>query len=146
MAEEQAQHSIDAEQLVAGLRERVEAERAAGAYVDDFSDIELQTPRPEDAAGARVRFRPELGSSSKPVIGPAITLVKRSLLRLQLYVFDDLAQQADEAIARVEAKLALEIATRERLEDELGAKIRDLEAKIRLLEDAADAPPQSRAR
>jgi hypothetical protein len=59
-----------------------------------------------------------------------ITLVKRLILRLQFYVLDDLARQADAAIGNVEARLAAEIAMRERLEDE----IRDLEAKIRLLE------------
>jgi hypothetical protein len=52
--------------------------------------------------GPRVRFRPELGFSTKPVIGPAITLVKRFILRLLRYVFDDLARQTDAAIARVE--------------------------------------------
>ena len=71
-----------------------------------------------------MRFRPELGFSSKPVVGVPITFVKRVLLRLQLYVFDDLARQADEAIERVENRLAVEIATRERLERETEAKVR----------------------
>jgi hypothetical protein len=122
---------VDVEQLVAGLSERVEEERAAGAYADDLSGFELQIPAAE-ASGPRVRFRPELGFSSKPVIGRPITLVKRVLLRLQLYVFDDLARQADEAIQRVENRLEVEIATRERLESE----IRELEGRIRGLEDA----------
>jgi hypothetical protein len=123
---------VDADQIVAGLRERVEQERAAGAYADDLSAFELGRP---EAAGARVRFRPELGFSSKPVIGPPITFVKRVLLRLQLHVFDDLARQADEAIERVENRLAVEIATRERLESELGARIGELERTIQALED-----------
>jgi hypothetical protein len=84
-----------------------------------------------------VRFRPELGFSSKPVIGRPITLVKRVLLRLQLYVFDDLAKQADEAIERVENRLEVEIATRERLE----AEVRELEERIRRFEE-----PQEHAR
>ena len=133
MAEEAAQHPIDVEQLVAELKERTEKERAAGAYADDLSSIELQTPPlAEAAASPRVRFRPELGFSSKPVIGPVITLVKRVLLRLQFYVFDDLARQADAAISDVEARLAAEIATRERLESEIEGKVRELEDKIRL--------------
>ena len=100
MAEEPAQRPFDVEQLVAELKERVERERAAGAYADDLSGIELQLPpQVEDASGPRVRFRPELGFSSKPVIGPVITLVKRLILRLQFYVLDDLARQADKAIA-----------------------------------------------
>jgi hypothetical protein len=136
MAEESAQRPIDVEHLTAELKVRVERERAAGAYADDVSDIELQSlPLAEDASGPRVRFRPELGFSSKPVIGPVITLVKRIILRLQFYVLDDLARQADAAIANVEARLAAEIATRERLESELETKIRELEDKIRLLED-----------
>jgi hypothetical protein len=136
MADEPAQHPIDIDQLVAELKERVETERAAGAYADDLSEFELKAPRQaEGASGPRVRFRPELGFSSKPVIGPVITLVKRLILRLQFYVLDDLARQADAAIASVEARLAAEVATRERLESEMEAKIAGLEADIRLLED-----------
>jgi hypothetical protein len=135
MAEEPAQRPVDVEQLTADLKERVERERAAGAYADDLSELELQTlPPSAHASGPRVRFRPELGFSSKPVIGPVITLVKRLILRLQFYVLDDLARQADAAIADVEARLAAEIATRGRLEGELEGKIRELEDKIRLLE------------
>jgi hypothetical protein len=136
MPEEPAQHHIDVEQVVAALRERVEMERAAGAYTDDLSGVGLQTlPRGQENSGPRVRFRPELGFSSKPLIGPLITLVKRVILRLQFYVLDDLARQADAAITDVEARLAAEVATRERLESELEGKIRELEGKIRLVED-----------
>jgi hypothetical protein len=131
VAEEPAQRPVDLEQLTAQLKERVEQERAVGAYADDLSGVELRSlPLLENASGPRVRFRPELGFSSKPVIGPVITLIKRVILRLQFYVLDDLARQADEAIANVEARLAAEIAMRERLEDEVEA----LEDKIRLLE------------
>ena len=136
---------VDVEQLMEGLRERVEKERAAGAYADDLSGFELEL-QPQEASGPRVRFRPELGFSSKPVIGRPITLVKRLLLRLQLYVFDDLARQADEAIQRIERRLEVEIATRERLESELEAKICELEAKIRLFEEGAGPGRQRRAR
>jgi hypothetical protein len=136
VAEEPAQRPVELEQLTAELKERVERERAAGAYADDLSELELRTlPPAGHASGPRVRFRPELGFSSKPVIGPVITLVKRLILRLQFYVLDDLARQADAAIADVEARLAAEIATRGRLEGELGAKIRELEDKVRLLEE-----------
>jgi cell division protein FtsB len=138
MADQPARRPFDVEQLVAELEQRVERQRAAGAYADDLSGIALQTlPLSEDTSRPRVQFRPELGFSSKPVIGPVITLVKRLILRLQFYVFDDLARQADKAVADVEARLAAEIATRERLEDELEAKVRALEDKIRLLEDRA---------
>jgi hypothetical protein len=136
MAEKAGEQPIDIDQLVAELKGRVERERAAGAYADDLSEFELEHPAPtEHVSGARVRFRPELGFSSKPLIGPVITLIKRFILRLQFYVFDDLARQADAAITDLEGRLAAEIATRERLESEMEAKIGALEANIRLLED-----------
>jgi hypothetical protein len=135
MRDQTVQQPIDADQLVAELRERVDRERATGGYADDLSDIELESlPFAENTSGPRVQFRPELGFSSKPIIGPVITLIKRVLLRLQFYVFDDLARQADTAIADLEARLAAEIATRERLEDELEANVRELEDKIQRLE------------
>jgi predicted ATP-grasp superfamily ATP-dependent carboligase len=56
---------------------------------------------------------------------------------LQLYVFDDLARQADDAIQAVERRLEVEIATRERLE----GQVSELEARIRRLEE-----PQRRER
>ena len=46
------------------------------------------------------------------------------------YVFDDLARQTDTAIGRVEAALAVEIATRERLESD----VRELEVRLSRLE------------
>ena len=55
----------------------------------------------------------ELGFSSKPVVGPLITGVKKLNLRLLSFVLDDLARQVDAAIARLETALAAEIAARE---------------------------------
>jgi hypothetical protein len=134
MPQEPAQ-SVDSDEVVARLRERVAKERAAGAYGDDLSEVELEPPGIAagfdlDASGPRVRFRPELGFSSKPVIGHVITVVKRFYLRLLLHVFDDLARQTDQAIARVESALAVEVATRERLERDL----RELETRVAGLE------------
>jgi 2-polyprenyl-3-methyl-5-hydroxy-6-metoxy-1,4-benzoquinol methylase len=138
MAEPSPKPIIDVEELVADLKRRVERERAEGAYEDDLSQIELEKPPPAGdpttpsmmqgfdlgAAGPRVRFRPELGFSSKPVIGPVITLFKRFFLRLLFHVFDDLARQTDAAIARVEAALAVDVAGRERLEASTRAELR----------------------
>jgi hypothetical protein len=108
---------IDVSELAADLERRTERERAAGAYADDLSGFELETTPGSILKGfdlesryARVRFRPELGFSSKPVVGPVITLVKRFYLRLLFNVFDDLARQTDPAIRRVEAALAVEVA------------------------------------
>src|SRR5262245_32956552 len=91
------------------------------------------------APGPRVQFRPELGFSSKPVIGPVITLVNRILLRLQLFVFEDLARQADTAIRRLETALAVEIETRERLEREQ-ERLEGRLARANLLSQSAPLP------
>jgi hypothetical protein len=146
--QEPAKGVSDVERITDELKKRVEKERATGAYADDLSSVELQVPGPGggppiiegfdlEAVGPRVRFRPELGFSAKPVVGPAITLVKKSILRLLFYVLDDLARQTDTAIRRVEAALAVEIATRERLEGQIG----ELESRIARLEDAQPPPP-----
>jgi hypothetical protein len=152
MAHDEAPHT-DLSRLPGELKERAERERATGGYRDDLSGFELEEPPGGSIAdgfdlrsgGPRVRFRPELGFSSKPVIGPGITLVKRFYLRLLFYVFDDLARQTDAAIARLETALAVEIAARERVEREtaqkisqLVQKISQLEGEIRLLHNPAD--------
>jgi len=138
MADEPGRRGNDLEQIAAELKVRLENERAAGAYADDLSGVELQTPG-DETQGPRVRFRPELGFSSKPVIGPVITQVKRLILRLLFYVLEDLARQTDAAIARIERALALEVAKRERLEVELERKTREFNREIRLLHDRSDA-------
>jgi hypothetical protein len=143
---------IDVGELAADLERRTEQERAAGAYADDLSQFQLDLPSSESLSnssivqgfdlggpGPRVRFRPELGFSSKPIIGPGITLVKRFYLRLLFYVIDDLARQTDAAIRRVETALAVEIASRERLEWE----VRRLEAKLAPLEHASSQEQES---
>ena len=141
MAQEPAPE-IDVSQLAEELKARADRERAAGAYADDLSGFTLPKPNESSIAEGfdlragepRVRFRPELGFSTKPVVGPVLTLSKRGLLRLLRYVFDDLARQTDAAIGRVEGALAVEIATRERLEREVD------ELKTRLEEARKDSP------
>jgi hypothetical protein len=139
MAQDEAP-PIDLSRLPGELKERAERERASGGYPDDLSGFELEKPGASLAegfdlrsGGPRVRFRPELGFSTKPVVGPPITLVKRFYLRLLHYVLDDLARQTDAAIVRLETALAVEIAARERVERELEQKIRELEGEIRSL-------------
>jgi O-antigen chain-terminating methyltransferase len=128
---------IDVERLVEELKERVARERATGAYADDLSGVELEVLPPQGDGVAegfdlqpgqpRVRFRPELGFSSKPVIGPVITGIKKVILRLIFFVMDDLARQTDAAVAHLEAALAAEMAARERAE----AQSRDAQAQSR---------------
>ncbi|MBA2567914.1 MAG: class I SAM-dependent methyltransferase [Actinobacteria bacterium] len=120
---------IDVERLVTELKERVARERAAGGYGDDLSGVALEAPPPMRdgiahgfdlvGGGPRVRFRPELGFSSKPVVGPVITLVKGFFLRLIFFVMDDMARQADTAITRLESALAAEASAREAAETEV---------------------------
>jgi hypothetical protein len=142
-------HEFDPSRLTAELKERADKERAAGGYPDDLSGVELETPYGSivdgfdlRGGGPRVRFRPELGFSTKRVVGPAITLVKRFYLRLLLYVFEDLARQTDTALARLETALAVEVAARERVEREMEQKVSELERELRLLRDrlGTDAP------
>jgi SAM-dependent methyltransferase len=90
---------VDVDALVEDLRERVARARREGLYADDLSGQGLRAPAPE----ARVRFRPELAYSTKPVVGRPLTAVKKTLLRLLVHVFDDLARQADAGIAAAEA-------------------------------------------
>jgi SAM-dependent methyltransferase len=114
---------IDVERLVDELKERVARERAQGAYPDDLSGVELEVLPPQGDGLAqgfdlqpgqpRVRFRPELGYSSKPVIGVPITLVKKLILRLIFFVMDDLARQTDAAVTRLESAVAAEATARE---------------------------------
>lgn len=152
MPQEPAKDVSDVERITAELKQRVEKERAAGGYADDLSGIELEVPAPMpaastpitqgfdlEAAGPRVRFRPELGFSAKPIIGPPITLVKKVILRLLFYVLDDLAQQTDTAVKRVETALAVEVTTRERMD----GQITELKSRIARLEAAQRPPPAS---
>lgn len=122
-----ADRPIDVDELVADLKERADRERAEGRYpdADELAALELEVASPDSVGGmlaqgfdlggtsTRVRFRPELGYSSKPVVGPLITGVKKLNLRLLFFVLDDLARQADAAITRLESALAAEIAARE---------------------------------
>jgi hypothetical protein len=158
MTETPAKREIDVEGLVVELRERVAGERVAGAYADDLSAVELEVLPAEGgpqrglatrfdlgAVSPRIRLRPELGFSSKPVIGPPITLVKRFLLRLLFFVFDDLARQADAAVTRLEAALSAEAAARETVEIDLRQLVKrqeDLEARLAQLEESRRSPPE----
>ncbi len=135
---------IDVERLVEELKQRVAREQEAGAYTDDLSGIELEVlPPPGDGliegfdlqpGRPRVRFRPELGFSSKPVIGPVITGIKKVILRLIFFVMDDLARQTDTAVRRLEAAVAAEatalkaeIAAREGAQADILSLARNLE-------------------
>ena len=132
---------IDVARLVDELKARVAKERAAGEYGDDLSGVALEAPpSPQGTHGApaQVRLRPELGFSSKPVIGPVITLVKKVLLRLLFFVLEDLAQQTDAAVKRLEAALAAEALARKRGNSAEAAAREGAQADIQALSQRAD--------
>ncbi len=130
---------IDVDRLVAELRERVARRRAAGAYGDDLTGIDLELP----ADDAPVVFRPELAYSTKRGLGRPLTLVKRTILRLLVHVFDDLARQTSVAVQRLDgeqrelrrwatAALAAESEARGRAERDLQALMGRIEGLERL--------------
>lgn len=141
MSAEERDAPIDVERLVADLRERVVRRRATGGYADDLTGVTLEPPPPE----APVRFRPELAYSSKPGIGKPLTLLKQTILRLLVHVFDDLARQTSVAVldarrAADEARRWSEEALRAEADERLRAQ-RDVLAaieRIGALEDAID--------
>ncbi len=152
-------HGIDVDALVKELRARVAERRRLGDYADDASVAPLALPPPE----APVRFRPERGYSSKPIVGRPITAAKQGLLRLLHHVLDDMAQQTSAALDAdrrwTEEALAAEAAARtasqrdvlgllarievlERLMGEIRGGLEHLQAGPRLarLERARSAP------
>jgi hypothetical protein len=160
---------IDAAELVADLKTRAEKERAEGGYADadELAALVLEVPPQApsvlaegfDLGGAspRVRFRPELGFSGKPLVGPLITGIKKLNIRLLFFVLDDLARQVDAAVTRVEAALAAEIAEREATAERqaqalraasderemLEQELRALSARIAAVEERAKRAPDA---
>jgi SAM-dependent methyltransferase len=141
---------IDVEQLVEELKERVARERKAGAYDDDLSGVQLEVPPPQRGGDLvegfdlqpgqpRVRFRPELGFSSKPVIGIPITLAKKFVLRLIFFVMDDLARQTDAAVTRLESALAAEASARELATGSLETRLASQEGGVQAESAAREA-------
>lgn len=133
------QHDIDVERLVSELRERVARMRAAGAYADDLTGLELELP----ADSAPVVFRPELAYSTKRGVGKPLTLLKRTILRLLVHVFDDLARQTSVAVQRLDGELrearrhaeeaiAAEAGARSRVERDLQSLMGRIESLERL--------------
>jgi len=147
---------LDVDALVAALRARVAAQRARGAYGADVGS----GPVAVRAGGpVHVRFRPELGYSSKPVVGRPITLAKQVTLRALVHVFDDLARQTDAAVARawshadevtgavavrVEEVLTAEIAARETAQRDIRDLSLRLDALARRVDDLQIGPRLAR--
>jgi SAM-dependent methyltransferase len=122
---------VDVERLVSDLRERVKVLRAQGAYGAEPAPGALPLP-PE----ARVRFRPELGYSSKPIVGRPLTALKRLILRLLFHVFDDLARQTDVALDQVSATLGAQVEAHGRTQADVLARVAAVETTIEHLQIA----------
>jgi SAM-dependent methyltransferase len=143
---------IDVEQLAKSLRERVEHERASGRYTEDVASLELESleslegtaPQSSDDSAAppperRIVYRPEVGYSSRRLVGPFLTAVKRLLFRVFFYPLDDLARQTDDAVGRTEAAIAAEEAARKTLVGRVDTLVNQLELAIRLENEAREA-------
>ncbi|WP_246496300.1 hypothetical protein [Miltoncostaea marina] len=139
MSEPAQEPAVDVERLVDELRERVARMRAAGAYADDLTGIDLELP----AESAPVVFRPQLAYSTKRGVGKPLTLLKRAILRLLVHVFDDLARQTSTAVQRLDGELrevrrhadealAAEAVARSRAERDLQSLMGRIEALERL--------------
>ena len=155
---------IEVEQLVNELRERVERERASGRYTDDVSAVGLEPLDAEqtsavDVSGTpapaipQVVYRPEVGYSSRPVIGPVLTGVKRLFYRLFHYPLDDLARQTDDAVHRLhqhsqraEEALAAETSQVLALRERIDTLSNQLELAHRLTAETLGRDVQSLAR
>jgi SAM-dependent methyltransferase len=151
---------IEVEQLVNELRERVERERAAGRYTDDVSAVGLESLNagptsavdvsgPPAPAIPQVVYRPEVGYSSRPVIGPLLTGVKRLFYRLFHYPLDDLAHQTNAAVHHLHARgdrAEQAVETVQALTERIDTLANQLELAHRLTAESLGRDVQSLAR
>lgn len=112
---------IDVDLLVDDIRRRAAAMRAGGAYPDSLLDapFDLDGDDPLGAPlAAPITLRPERGYSTKPVVGPGITGVKRVAEKLVHHVVQDGLDQASIRIEHLSRALEdVERRTDERLDD-----------------------------
>lgn len=118
---EGADEIIDVDLVVEDVRRRATAMRAGGAYPEHLLDapFDLDGDDPLGAPlGAPITLRPERGYSSKRVVGPGITGVKRVAEKLVHHVVQDGLDQASIRIEHVSRSLEdVERRTEERLDD-----------------------------
>jgi hypothetical protein len=108
---------IDVDRLVSDLQERVAARTAAGEYDDGL----LRTPFSlfSDTPVGTIVLRPDAAYSSKPVIGPVITRIKRALIASLFHFLNDAVSQANVALASSRRALDAETSAREALEAQM---------------------------
>jgi hypothetical protein len=126
---------IDLDRLMADLKRRVAARRAAGEYDERLFDVPFDEDLP-GGAGELVRLRMETAYSSKPLVGRAITFGKRVQIRLLFHFLNDVVTQTNAALTTMRANLDAEERAREALED----RVRELETALAAAR-ASEPPP-----
>ena len=111
---------VDVERLVLDLQDRAQARRTANEYPQDIFDARFEI-RP-----GRIVLRPQITESTKRVVGPLITRVKRILFRLQAQLFSDIVAQANTALDLSRAQTAAEAEHRRALE----ARVAELDVRL----------------
>jgi hypothetical protein len=140
MGVDQPGGGIDIDLLMSDLKARAQQRREAGEIDSRVLDMPF-SPEDDPSPRAPIRLRPEVAYSSKPGIGRLITLIKRTLIKLQFHFINDVVTQANAALARLDDELRDERAARgavekraARLEDELA----ELRRKVAGMETPAD--------
>ena len=103
--------TLDVDQIVADLQQRVAARHARGGYDPQVLD------RRFELVEGKIVLRPEVAYSSKPLVGGPITALKRMVIRLQIHFLNDLVSQINAVVAAHVAKLEAETRRRIALEE-----------------------------
>lgn len=132
---------IDVDRLVSDLQERVAARAAAGGYDEGL----LGTPFTlfSDAPVGTIVLRPEAAYSSKPVVGPVVTRIKRALISALFHFLNDAVSQANATLAASRRALETESNARATLETQVLHLTRELTealARIDALERQGAVP------
>lgn len=129
----ESEHVIDVDRLMAEVRERVAAKRAAGLYDDDPADIDLVFDEPLErlARLAPIGGRRESLVSATPRIGPAVTVARRASVKAVAPFLEDLLLQ----INAFHFELVGALRTADDRVAELERQVADLEHRLRTLDD-----------
>lgn len=131
MTENPTPPALDVEAIVTEIRARAAHARQSGGYRPEILDIPFEHLAPESTL---IRLRPEMGYSSKPVVGPAITTAKKTLLRGIRHVLDDAFTQTNTAVASLREEIAEnddDVARLDRRIDEIATRVTELSVVVR---------------
>lgn len=125
----QAGTSIDVDQIVADLQDRVARQGTNGSREGEILDARFSLDQ------ERVVLRPEVAYSSKRIVGGPISALKRALIRLQFHFLDDMVGQVNTAIDGERRARTTEAGLR----DGLARQAQSLEDEARRLRDLVNA-------